>query len=750
MSNSIMSLDHNSTTTHNQDNQVDNRRVLILYGSETGNSQDAAGDLGRLAERLRFQTLVCEMNDVELSALLRYPLVIFVVSTTGQGEVPKNARQFWKSLLRKRLPPSCLRNLNFTTFGLGDSSYSKYNWAVRKLHKRLEQLGAIEFFPRGEADERHEDGIDTAFLPWSTSLRAHLRANYPLPEGLLPIPLDVQLPPKYTIELLPAMDSTDVIMSEHDNTLNEGDTQPTTSENPNDKAHREDKSTQDKRDNQQQVLDDTAALYSHPDTRDPETLRQVHQVERMSINSPTHSARLSEQTANNIVGGIDILDRPNVLRDHTTVYSLQDTDKPHQTAPDTLLPIPGSWIATVERNVRVTPNSHWQDVRHLTLRVFPRVKGSENPLEKQSGHEIERFIYVPGDVVVLYPKNFPEDVQALIDLMGWGDVADKPFEHRSNDYDGISTHPKGLYPVPRSTLRDLLLHNYDITSIPKRVFFEEIAFYTEDPAHRERLQEFANPVFSDEFYDYTSRPRRSILEVLQDFPSVQIPYQHIPSLFPVIRGREYSIASGGDLMKDTRPGVTRVELLVALVKYKTVLRKTRQGLCSRYVDSLQEDTDIQIGQRQQDSLDLYAFNKPLLAIGPGTGIAPIRSLIWDRRHGGQNAGGDTLLFFGGRNSNADYFFKGEWDFLGIEVFTAFSRDQRQKIYVQDRIREQADRVCDFLVRGAMVYLCGSSGRMPVAVRQALYDAMVIGGMAADQESAKAQFHSRILYREEVW
>lgn len=72
--------------------------------------------------------------------------------------MPKNAKTFWKRLLRKQLPPDCLASLHFTTFGLGDSSYSKFNWAARKLHKRLEQLGGTEFHPRGEADERHDDG----------------------------------------------------------------------------------------------------------------------------------------------------------------------------------------------------------------------------------------------------------------------------------------------------------------------------------------------------------------------------------------------------------------------------------------------------------------------------------------------------------------------------------------------------------------------------------------------------------------
>ncbi|KAI0840770.1 riboflavin synthase domain-like protein [Hypoxylon sp. FL0890] len=733
-----MSAEDNNDTSTGEDGvaQLEDRRMLILYGSETGNSQDLAGDLERLAERLHFRTVVCEMNDVEFTALLQYPLIIFVVSTTGQGEVPQNALKFWKSLLRKRLPPHCLRQVRFTTFGLGDSSYTKYNWAVRKLHKRLEQLGATEFFPRGEADERHEDGIDGSFLPWSLSLHSHLLKEYPLPQGLSPISPEVQLPPKFTIELVPNMDFSDEPMpdrnAQHVGGSNSPDPlmAPITSSNGDRRQP-----------HQEQTLDRTAALFSHVDTSEPKLLEHALRVERMSINSNAYSARLSEQTAQQIPGGINTLDRPNVLRDHPEKYSLDDLTTKEPLPPPDLLPIPTAWPALVRENRRVTPTSHWQDVRHLVFEV-----GAQPTMSRRG--EIGVFSYVPGDAVVIYPKNFPVDVQALIDLMGWQDVADLPFEHHAKRTSMLSSTPSNCYPFPRSTLRQLLLHNYDITAIPKRVFFQDIAFYTDDPMHRERLREFANPGLSDEFYDYTSRPRRSILEVLQDFPSVKIPYQHVPSIFPVIRGREYSIASGGSLLKTGDNHITRVEILVALVKYKTVLRKTRQGLCSRYLVSLQPGTVINLTHREYDGLEASFCQRPLLAIAPGTGIAPIRAHLWDRRDEPQ--AGEAMLFFGGRNKNADFYFKNEWEKFGVKVFTAFSRDQEEKIYVQDRIRENALLVCDYIQRGAVICICGSSGKMPEAVRLALYDAMVIGKMAPDRLTAKKILHASNPIWEEVW
>ncbi|KAI0541213.1 hypothetical protein GGR58DRAFT_457301 [Xylaria digitata] len=718
------------------------RKILILYGSETGNSEESAGDIERVARRLHFQTLLEEMNDVELSDLLQYPLVIFVISTTGQGELPKNARKFWKALLRKRLPPNCLRQVKFTTFGLGDSSYFQYNWAARKLHKRLEQLGAVECLPRGEADERHEDGIDGTFLPWCLTLQTYLEKVYPLPSGLSPIPPDVQLMPKFIIELVGQDITTDTKGEEKPDVMGAECTPQVK------KTFAEHRAAYDV-DNHGQKLDREAALFSHVDNdaRSLAMLKYEHEVEGQ-MRGERILARLSNETTRNWPRGIDVLDKPNVLRDVPTKYSLDDSAGSRDKSPSPLLlPIPCSWHGVVNGNVRLTPSSHWQDVRQLSIRVLGRE--SEN-------HKVLRLSYKPGDVAIIYPKNFSQDVQALIDLMGWSDVADKPFQHIRQSADIPYNTPKNCYPSAHSTLRDLLTHNYDITSIPRRAFFTEISHYTEDTTHKERLREFSDPGHSDEFWDYTSRPRRSILEVLGDFKSVRIPYQHVPSVFPVIRGREYSIASGGLLTDDNRhPNDTILDLTVALVKYKTVLRKTRQGLCSRYVASLQPGTVINVGFRSNDIPQvILGPQKPLLAIAPGTGIAPIRALLHEReliaRNRSYKHAMKAHLFYGGRNRTADFFFEDEWTELGINVVTAFSRDQASKIYVQDRILEQYEKVCKLLREGCAICLCGSSGKMPEAVRFALYDCMVKGGMARNREEAKISLHKNWDLWEEVW
>lgn len=150
-------------TTDNAPSQ--DRSALILYGTETGTSQDIAEEVGRCLERLHFHTDVTGLDNASLGHMSLYPscITVFVVATTGQGDFPDNARKFWKSLLRRKLSPSTLTETDYAVVGLGDSSYPKFNWAARKLDKRLRQLGATSIIESCEADEQGDDSTDGAF-----------------------------------------------------------------------------------------------------------------------------------------------------------------------------------------------------------------------------------------------------------------------------------------------------------------------------------------------------------------------------------------------------------------------------------------------------------------------------------------------------------------------------------------------------------------------------------------------------------
>lgn len=614
----------------------------------------------------------------------------------------------------------CLSPVAFTIFGFGDSSYPKFNWTARKLQKRLEQLGAREVYGRGEADEQHEEGTDGAFLPWSRDLKNWLLENYPLPGGLESIPDDQFLEPKFVLKI----DSEAA-----------ADITTTNASLASDHVH-------------VPAAAETAAVLEPAPPPAAEAPSDSDEIEPAAV-APLSSlidSQASELQAQNL----------------SSTTTEADFDIP----PSLLLPIPDSHTLTLSSITRLTPEKHWQDVRQLTL-TYP-------------GH----LSYKPGDIVTIYPKNFPSDVSKLIRDQEWEAVADLPINIRPNPArpsspishshnDGTEGQPPVDPTLPQSlTLRNLLLHTLDISKIPSRYFLELCAYFSDDPDHKERLQEFSNPAFSDEYYDYCTRPRRSILEVLSDFHSVKLPWRYVLCILPRMRGRQFSIASGGALKYDAQKDLTHINVLVALVKYRTVLRKIREGLCSRYIAALPLGTELKV-TIQKASWDITQNNyamlrEPLLCVGPGTGVAPIRALFQERAavlgdKDGEEDRSKAVLIYGGRNKHADFFYGDEWPLLGVECLAAWSRDQREKVYVQDIIRQQPGLVWECIGPSGVVsrdkkvggggtfFVCGSSGKMPIAVRAAIIDALCEGCM--EKEAAEA--HLRAMekgnrYLQETW
>jgi len=462
--------------------------------------------------------------------------------------------------------------------------------------------------------------------------------------------------------------------------------------------------------------------------------------------------------------------------DHSVVQeSVQsDVDLP----PDDLIAVPNSSIGTLYSNTRVTPTSHFQDTRHVILTLPGR-------------HE-----YPPGAVLTIYPKNFPSDVSALLDRMSWTSVADVPlkFAPTRKGLINFESYPSPPVALPCFTLRSLLTNHLDIMAIPRRSFFGHLLHYTEDEMHLERLQEFTSPDLVDELYDYTTRPRRSILEALSDFPAVSIPWQEACSVIPMMRGRQFSIASGGLLKEaNTLQGAsvesslealdgglstdTRVDLLIAIVKYKTIIKRIRQGVATRYIATLKPGQQITV-TLQMGGLGIKedGMHKPVVMVGPGTGVAPMRALAYERMKWRMpnmalsNTAND-LLFYGCRNKDVDEYFKSEWENLNLDVRTAYSRDQvgcnllqclqmyslivnqREKVYVQDLVRNHGSAVFSLLAeRGGIVFICGSSGRMPQAVRQALTDVFVKEGSMSltDAEEFLKRLEKEGRYLQETW
>lgn len=199
-----------------------------------------------------------------------------------------------------------------------------------------------------------------------------------------------------------------------------------------------------------------------------------------------------------------------------------------------------------------------------------------------------------------------------------------------------------------------------------------LSFISENELEKEKLHEFTTSSGQEELFNYINRPRRNILELLADFPHTTS-ILNIKLLFEImspIKPRAFSIASS---LKATD---NEIHLLVAVVKYKTKLLEPRYGLCSNWLATLTKGDKIVFWI--QKGTFKFEYDKPMILIGPGTGVAPFRSVLLDKSVL-DNDLSNCILFFGCRNKESDYHCRNDFEYLSeikeLNLFCAFSRDR---------------------------------------------------------------------------
>ncbi|KAL6740902.1 hypothetical protein Aduo_014210 [Ancylostoma duodenale] len=378
-------------------------------------------------------------------------------------------------------------------------------------------------------------------------------------------------------------------------------------------------------------------------------------------------------------------------------------------------------------NNRVTAEDHFQDTRLVS---FSSSELPQNPNTTQ--------VYEPGDVLMVQPYNLSESIQTALDALKYtDDLLDRPFRLQPSD-EFIKPPPKWLI-GERPTLRTCFKRLFDLQVIPRKSFFQILASISTHAAEKERLLDFLSPENLDEFLDYTTRCRRTTAEVLRDFPetSANIPPERLFDLFVTIRPRAFSIASA--------PSIDHIEILVA--KYRSRMADPRRGLCSSFIARLVPGDKVFVRIRA-GTFKFPREDKPVICIGPGTGVAPFRSyLTWRNR---STDAANSILFFGCRGRKKDFYFEKEWrSVANTHVYTAFSRDTEQKIYVQHLISKHADEVWEILgEQDGMAFIAGSSGNMPKEVGAALDEVAVKHGWTEGSFLTKLETSGRMQY--ETW
>ena len=293
--------------------------------------------------------------------------------------------------------------------------------------------------------------------------------------------------------------------------------------------------------------------------------------------------------------------------------------------------------------------------------------------------------YQAGDALGVWPENCPELVYELIKALKLN--AEAPVL--------VDTHEKPL--------AEALTKHFEIAT-PSREILALVAEKSTDSKLQGLLQAENKQALNDWLWG------RQLVDILHDLP-LQCTAEELLAALKRLQPRLYSIASSPLLHPD------EVHLTVSAVRYPRYSggKKIRKGVCSTFLADRAGDIEVPIYLQSSKHFHLPDDgDTPIIMVGPGTGIAPFRGFLQERQARGDN--GKSWLFFGEQHAATDFYYREELETFrknGVleHLGLAFSRDQAQKIYVQDKMRAAGAELWEWLQQGACFYVCGDASRM---------------------------------------
>lgn len=364
------------------------------------------------------------------------------------------------------------------------------------------------------------------------------------------------------------------------------------------------------------------------------------------------------------------------------------------------------FAAEILLNQKITGGSSSKDVRHIELSL-----------------EGSGLTYEPGDSLAVVAENPPQLVAELLEELA---------------LDGnalVSVRDQQL------KLLDAMTKTLEITVVSLGFLKDWSAL-----ADNEDLSSMLQSTDTLKLTNFVDN--HQVIDVVRLFPAA-VSAQQFVEMLRTLSPRSYSISSSLNANPD------EVHLTVAAVRYEALGREHWGAASTHLADRMDEGDKVPVFIERNSRFRLPDSNVPVIMIGPGTGVAPFRAFVEERVE--QGASGENWLFFGDRNFDSDFLYQLEWqrhlkngNIARLEV--AFSRDQRQKIYVQDRIRENAAELYRWLQKGAVVYVCGDAKRMANDVNDALIDVLVAeGGLDIEAATQKLKImRSEGRYQRDVY
>ncbi len=364
------------------------------------------------------------------------------------------------------------------------------------------------------------------------------------------------------------------------------------------------------------------------------------------------------------------------------------------------------FAATLSTNQKITGRDSTKDIRHFEINL-----------------EGSGITYQPGDALGVW---FDNDAAVVAEILA---------------LTGLTGDEQVTVSGKAAALSDALTNQFELTRL-HAAFITGLAEISAD----DKLKALAAD--KDETRKFAANAQ--IVDVLKRFPT-KLTAEQLVGLLRALSPRLYSIASAQSEVEE------EVHLSVGVVRYPQEDGSVRSGGASSFLaDRVSEGGEVRVFVEHNDNFRLPAdSNTPVIMVGPGTGIAPFRSFIQERD--AQGAEGKNWLFFGNPHFTQDFLYQVEWQKyvksgLLTKIDLAFSRDQANKIYVQDKLKAKGAEVWQWLQDGAHFYVCGDANRMAKDVHDALVNIVVEhGGKNAEQaeeyvnELRRAKRYQRDVY-----
>lgn len=692
---------------------------LILWASQTGNAEWIAKNIHTEAGKKGYKGECFVMDEFAVAPLQKAGIIIMVSSNTGDGDSPDNSLKFWK-FLRRNKDKAYFTNTRFTILGLGDSNYSNFNNSGKKLEKKFKDLGAQVFYEKGLADDA--EGLENIVDPWIEKLW----------------------------EVLPTVLKQDGNVSIESSIAHEKELEKEMTElaiNPVDVPY--------SMKNRKKTLPDLVEKYTNLEN----TLVDNFTMEARRENLP---GNVSDYTKldDTLVNG-----KNKVFKNgYPLIVSLAGLEAGAKLTGLPRVSVPVAKLSKLEGQKAEDLSGKLPDFVSTPVPVIyapvTMVSCLTAPDAVKRTLEVELDVgednhFDPGDAFGVLAPNDEELVEAVLNRLN---VPEKEF-HQLYNVEGENL-PSHLQKAASTTLIELFRYAVDLTSHPRKALFRMLADHTTDPKEKLALMYVCSKQGTAAFNSIREETP-TLLDILETFPSCHPPIDRLLDLLPAHMPRFYSISSSP--LK--RQG--KIRFAFNVVEYITAGKAQRKGVATPWMDKITQlipsrstPTNVEITVKEDIKVPMYirqnanAFvlpqetERPLVLIGPGTGIAPFIGFLEHRQTqrnirlsmGGighqptqqiRDSFGPIYVYYGFREKSKDFLFEKEINEFKADGTISHLRiaesraTDAPKVYVQDLIKEDSAKLYELIVnKDATIYICGDAKGMAKGVQDALAEMLV--------------------------